>query len=100
MFGLYIDEIAEYLKEKGGKWTQLGGTQISLLLYADDIVLIADSPEEMQKHLNILRTFALDSGMSVNLDKTKTMIFNTTPQWIRRSAPTSTYGESVVEYTG
>ena len=27
------------------------------------------------------------------------MIFNSTPQWVRRSAPIFTYGESVVEYT-
>ena len=99
LFGLYIDEMAEYLEKKGGKGAQLGGTQIPLLLYADDIVLISDSPEEMQKHLNILRIFALDSGMSVNLGKTKTMIFNSTPQWVRRSAPTFNYGESMVEYT-
>ena len=37
--------------------------------------------------------------MSVNLEKTKVMVFNTTPQWVRRSAPTFTYGENVVEYT-
>ena len=41
------------MEEKGGKGAQLKGTQIPLLLYADDIVLISDSPEEMQKHLNI-----------------------------------------------
>ena len=37
--------------------------------------------------------------MSVNLDKTKVMIFNSTPQWVRQSAPIFTYGESVIEYT-
>ena len=89
----------EYVRENGGKGAQLRGTQIPLLLYADDIVLISNSPEDMQKHLSILRTFVLDNGMTVNLDKTKTMIFNSTPQWVRRSAPTFTYGGSVVEYT-
>ena len=27
------------------------------------------------------------------------MVFESTPQWIRRSAPTFTYGEEIVEYT-
>ena len=36
--------------------------------------------------------------MSVNLDKTKAMVFNTMPQWVRRSAPIVTYGENIVEY--
>ena len=62
-------------------------------------MLISDSSEGMQRHLDTLKTFALDSGMSVNLDKTKVMVFNTTPQWVRRSAPTFTYGKNVVEYT-
>ena len=62
LFGLYIDEIAEYLKEKGGKGAQLRGTQIPLLLYADDILLISDSLEEMQNHLNILRTLPWTAG--------------------------------------
>ena len=62
-------------------------------------MLISDSSEGMQRHLDTLRTSALDSGKSVNIDKTKVMVFNTTPQWVRRSAPTFTYGENVVEYT-
>ena len=99
LFGLYIDEISEYIEKGGGRGAQLAGTWMPLLLYADDIVLISDSSEGMQRHLDTLRTFALDSGMSVNLDKTKVMVFNTTPQWIRRSALTFTYGKNVVEYT-
>ena len=35
----------------------------------------------------------------MNLGKTKTMVFNTTPQWVRRSAPKFTYGQDNVEYT-
>ena len=42
LFGLYIDEISEYMEKGGGRGAQLAGTQIPLLLYADDIVLIYD----------------------------------------------------------
>ena len=31
--------------------------------------------------------------------KTKVMVFNTTPQWVRRSIPTFAYGQETVEYT-
>ena len=78
---------------------ELSWLGIPLLLYADDIVLIADSPEGLQCHLDALHAFAHDSGLSVNLGKTKVMVFNTTPQWIRRSAPTFSYGQETVEYT-
>ena len=71
----------------------------ALWLYADDIVLILDSSKGMQRHLDALHSFAVDSGLFVNLGKTKVMVFNTTPQWVRRSAPTFCYGEESVEYT-
>ena len=76
----------------------MAGTWIPLLLYADDIVLISDSSKEMQCHLDALHTFAHDSGLSVNLGKTKVMVFNTTPQWVKRSAPTLVYDEVTAEY--
>ena len=73
--------------------------KVSLLLYADDIVLIAESPDGMQKQLDALHKFAEDSGLSVSLGKTKVVVFNTTPQWVRRSAPKFAYGQDIVEYT-
>ena len=99
LFGLYIDEISDYIERGGERGAQLAGTRIPLLLYAHDVVLISHSPEGMQRHLDTLQTFALDSGMCVNLDKTKVMVFNTTSQWVRRSAPTFTYGGKIVEFT-
>ncbi|MCO5582853.1 hypothetical protein L7F22_036754 [Adiantum nelumboides] len=70
-----------------------------LLLYADDIVLISDFREGIQHHLDALHRFAHDSGLSNNLGKTKVMVFNTTPQCIKGSAPTFTYNHETMEYT-
>ncbi|MCO5599422.1 hypothetical protein L7F22_053525 [Adiantum nelumboides] len=75
------------------------GTWIPLLLYADDIVLIAESPDGMQRQLDVLQKFAEESGLSVNMGKIKTKVFNTTTQWVRRLAPKFTYGQDNVEYT-
>ena len=99
LFGIYVDEISDYIDRTGNIGAQLAGTWIPLLLYADDIVLILDSPEGMQRHLDTLHTFAQNSELSVNMSKTKVMIFNTSPQWVRRSAPIFTYAQEVVEYT-
>ena len=48
LFGLYVDEISDYIEKGGERGAQLAGTWIPLLLYADDIVLSSDSPEGMQ----------------------------------------------------
>ena len=99
LFGMYIDEVSDYIDREGDRGAQLAGTWIPLLLYADDIVLIAESPDGMQRQLDVLQKFAKESGLSVNLGKTKTMVFNTTPQWVWRTAPKFTYGQDNVEYT-
>ena len=74
------------------------GTPVHIMLYADDIVLISESPEGLQRHLEALDDFCTHRGLTVNLGKTKVMVFNTTPQWVRRSAPTFVCGQEVVEY--
>ena len=50
LFGLYVDEVSDYIGRDGDRGAQLAGTWIPLLLYADDIVLMVDSTEGMQKH--------------------------------------------------
>ena len=42
-----------------------------MLLYADDIVITADSAESLQRGLNILREYDNRWKLKVNLDKTK-----------------------------
>ena len=92
LFGMYVDEISNYIERGSDRGAQLAETWIPLLLYAYDIVLISNSPEWMQRHLDTLHTFASDSGLSMNLGKTKVMVFNTTPQWVRHSVPTFAFG--------
>ena len=48
LFGMYVDEVSDYIERRGDKGAQIAGTWISLLLYADDIVLISDSPKGTQ----------------------------------------------------
>ena len=53
----------------------LGDLVVYMLLYADDIVLIAESPEGLQDFINVLFDFCQQSKMEVNVGKTKIMIF-------------------------
>ena len=43
LFGLYIDKLEEWLNLQGGDGVRLGEFVIKLLLYANDLVLIAKS---------------------------------------------------------
>ena len=78
LFGLYTDEVSHYIERFEGSRARLAGIAIQTLLYADDIVLISDSPKGLQRHLNALELFCTDKGLSITMDKTEVIVFNTT----------------------
>ena len=49
--------------------------KLNMLLYADDLALIADSDENLQKLLEVLYQWCEDNDMSINSDKTKVIHF-------------------------
>ena len=77
LFGLCIDKLEEILhmimEEGGAKHPQIGTFVIVLLLYADDVVFFTYTVERMQEFMGILECFCKDSGLTVNVPKTKMM---------------------------
>ena len=77
LFSFFIEELNTMLSKSGHMGIQL--TQefynIFCLLYADDIVLFADSARNLQRLINILLQFCTKWNMAINLDKTKVVIF-------------------------
>ena len=53
----------------------LGDVEVKYLLYADDLVLLAASPEQLQSALDRLITYARRNRLVVNVQKTKCMTF-------------------------
>jgi hypothetical protein len=75
LFGLYIDKLEEWLNSQEGDGALLGDFVIRLLLYADDLILIAKSALGLQEHLISLEHFCSTLRMQVNTSKTKVVIF-------------------------
>lgn len=50
-------------------------TEILMLGFADDYVLLADSPMELSKKLNALHSYCAVNKLIVNTEKTKIIIF-------------------------
>jgi hypothetical protein len=74
LFCIYIDKLEDCLEKAGYVGPTLTGIVINLLLYVDDIVLMARSPRDLESQLRILKDFCSNIGMIVNTDKTKVMI--------------------------
>ena len=49
---------------------------VSYLLWADDLILLALDHQSLQKELDCLNDFASKWELSINIDKTKIMVFN------------------------
>ena len=74
LLGIYIDKLEMCLEETSCADTILAGIDIILILYVDDIVLMARCPSHLDKQLSIFKYFFSNMGMIVNTDKTKSRL--------------------------
>ena len=95
LFGLYIDEIEALLKEAKDDIDapMLLQTLVAILLFADDIALFSYSAQGLQAQLDILQKFCCMRGLTVNVAKTKVIVFESR----RSQSPTFTYDGEEVE---
>ena len=74
---MFIDELYTLLCDCNVRGIQLlpNLTEIYLLMFADDIALIADTLVGLQRQLKRLYDFCQRSKVVVNITKTKIMVF-------------------------
>ena len=59
-------------------------TNISSIIWADDILLMAETEEQLQGLLHNLERYCDNNGLTLNTKKTKILIFNKTGRHVRR----------------
>jgi hypothetical protein len=70
LFSLVVNPLATLLKSKGFG-VKMGGIQLACLLYVDDLVLIADSEEQLQGMMNTTTEFLQQWRFVVSARKTQ-----------------------------
>ena len=60
LFNLYINDIGTYLGDNGPGYLSVKETKINHILYAGDLVLLAETKEGLQDHINNLHKFIFD----------------------------------------
>ena len=68
LFNIFINDLALKIKACG-KGVKIDGDIVGILLYADDIVLLADNEKELQDMLDILNNWCVSNNKSVNATK-------------------------------
>ncbi|KAL7726361.1 hypothetical protein ACLKA6_001578 [Drosophila palustris] len=85
------DDITEGLP--GG--VKLGAHTIKVLMYADDMVMLADSPESLQKMINFTYNYCIIWNLQINLDKSKIMCIKDTRGRLARNEKWTLNGSEI-----
>ena len=79
IFSLFVNDIELDLIHDGTTM-QLNEINLFLLMYADDTVLFAESSEDLQKMMDALLYWTREYKLTVNVNKTKVVIFRSSWQ--------------------
>ena len=77
LYSIYVMGMVEKLEEEG-LGVKEGEYWCGALLYADDIVLLAESSDELQRMLNLMGQYSEQWKFTFNASKSKTMVVGAT----------------------
>ena len=96
MYSVYVDDLSDYLV-KSQIGCQIDNVCVNHVMYADDICLMAPSPEALQKLINNCYDFSLQSNLTFNSSKSFCMAFK--PRLYKLSCPTFFMNNEKLDYT-
>ena len=72
---MYINDIESHFITENCPSVELKELNLFVLMFADDTVIFANSPDELQIMLNSLHTYVSSWNLTVNAAKTKVLVF-------------------------
>ena len=94
LFSLYINDLAQEIKQLDCG-VNIGDCKLSLLLYADDIVMLAESETDLQAILTCLSEWCIKWELLVNQKKSQVVHFR--PQAMPKTEVSFSCGETVLD---
>ena len=73
LFSIFINELAQQVKQLDLGINIGNGRKLSILLYADDLAILSENPIDMQEMLNCINEWCDRVKMKINMSKTKLM---------------------------
>ena len=74
-FSLFSNDIEVTFIQNGLEGLDIDTFKLFILLYADNIVIFVNSAEQLQESLNMLSDYCRRWELTVNVSKTKVMVF-------------------------
>ena len=76
LFSLFMNDLLEYFRAHNCPGVKLGNQSLNCLMYADDLLVISNSPEGLQQSLNVIYKHAQEWKLKVNTKKFNVIIFS------------------------
>ena len=76
LFNVYVNDLEQFLNNEGHHGITIGNKHISSILFADDVLILANNANDLQYLIDRLVTFSLQWGLVINTEETEVMIFN------------------------
>ena len=70
LFTIYINDLVPQIQDLHAG-VQVGGDELPILLYADDIVLLSGNVRKMQEQLNVMSDWCRKWRMAINVKKSQ-----------------------------
>ena len=80
LFSLFINELIQEVKSTTQGATFSNGTRLQILCFADDILLISDTPDDLQKMVDVCYNYACRHSFKFSIKKSKIMIIHHKPK--------------------
>jgi hypothetical protein len=75
MFALFVEDLELHLQDNNTAGIHIDDVALILLLFADDMVILAKDVHELQYELDLLYSYCNNWGLEINVLKTKVMVF-------------------------
>ena len=96
LFNLFINDLSDIF-DRSCTPVKLNDTNLSCLLYADDLVLLSESRAGLQNCLTKLVYYTKKWKLNINLKKSKVLVFGTPTQKRWHSTSIWTFGKNILE---
>ena len=74
LFAIYVNDLEDYLRGANAGVT-IFDVKFLLLLYADDVVILAESAEKLQEQINKLYMYCMEWRLRLNSEKSQILVF-------------------------
>ena len=74
LFAIYVNDLEDYLRGANAGVT-ISDVKFLLLLYADDVVIFAESAEKLQEQINKLYMYCMEWRLRLNTEKSQILVF-------------------------